>query len=195
MTSESITALLQNAVASKEMKQTLKNLNAYFYNRKHENQIRDTLSIILNNTSSYHCLTEFPKRGNRSAQKGGAVDLSIYCNDLPIATIELKHQYPKDLNYLLVNKTIVADMLRCIEYPTSHFILILQHRSLIKEPPFPSSIKFLERNSKDISFYLSLLESTPLFPKKYSQVITPITVTGDYLESTYYFVIYTLAKD
>lgn len=193
MKKENITKLLLNAIESEAMRSFLELLNEYFYNRKHETQIRDQLSIILNQNTSITALTEYPKQGKIGNKKGGATDLSIYCREELLATIELKHQYPKDLNYQGVIDAIIIDLFKKVKQPTSHFILILQQRTLLKVPPLAKTIKYLERDSSDISFYLDKLEQGSEFPKSYiSKKLTKIDVKGRYLNSSYYFIIYAL---
>ncbi|EYD91113.1 hypothetical protein AB98_1201 [Escherichia coli 1-176-05_S3_C1] len=45
------------------MHKKLNELNGYFYNRKHETQIRDELVVILNQISTLTALSEHPKLG------------------------------------------------------------------------------------------------------------------------------------
>ena len=71
MKKENITKLLLNAIESEAMRSFLELLNEYFYNRKHETQIRDQLSIILNQNTSITALTEYPKQGKLAIKKVG----------------------------------------------------------------------------------------------------------------------------
>ena len=63
-----VTLTLINAIKDPRVKQKLHELNLYFYNRKHENQIRDEITIVINENSDYLAMTEHPKSRN------GAVD-------------------------------------------------------------------------------------------------------------------------
>lgn len=64
--------LLIEAISHDRMHKKLNELNCYFYNRKHETQIRDELVVILNQISTLTALSEHPKLGI------GAVDISLY---------------------------------------------------------------------------------------------------------------------
>lgn len=194
MTHKDITQVLLSAIRSKLMRECLTNLNLYFYNRKHETQIRDQLSIILNQEHDFLALTEYPKKGADSASKGGAVDMSILSKDQAIATIELKHQYPNDMtNIGNVITPIISDFIKCVIHPTSHVILILQQRQVIKDLPLPNTIKYLEKKDFSIDERLSHLEKDSRFPKNISaRDISTIEVQSDHILSAYHFVIYTL---
>ncbi len=129
--------LLLQAISHERMRQKLHDLNCYFYNRKHETQIRDELTLIINKISNLTALSEHPKC------RAGAVDLSIYDSSIPesvngagIATIEIKHHYPKDLVLPQVKRDIALDISRVIFSPTTHFIHILQQRTLLERPSF-----------------------------------------------------------
>ncbi|MCU3660479.1 hypothetical protein N8W30_18605 [Enterobacter hormaechei subsp. steigerwaltii] len=61
--------LLLEAINHERMHQKLYELNTYFYNRKHETQIRDELVVIINQISSVIAISEHPKL------RTGAVDL------------------------------------------------------------------------------------------------------------------------
>ncbi|HEM6844620.1 TPA: hypothetical protein U2I45_001230 [Providencia rettgeri] len=184
-----ITSYLINAIKHPRIKQKLHELNLYFYNRKHENQIRDEISIVINENTDYFAITEHPKN------KSGAVDLSLYMmnEEVPnlIATIELKHHYPKDLSIPAVQNSIISDLTRTVSSQTSHFINIIQQRTLHKIPPV-SSVKFLQRNSSDITDYTSILENLGRFPLEYDKSSHSITVQSEFVTSTYTFDIYSI---
>ncbi|HDH9082445.1 TPA: hypothetical protein PJO43_004926, partial [Escherichia coli] len=115
--------LLIEAISHDRMHKKLNELNCYFYNRKHETQIRDELVVILNQISTLTALSEHPKLGI------GAVDISLYNQSIltsehngNVATIEIKHHYPKDLLYRQVQEDIISDISRVIVSPTTHFI-------------------------------------------------------------------------
>lgn len=184
-----ITSYLINAIKHPRIKQKLHELNLYFYNRKHENQIRDEISIVINENADYLAITEHPKN------KSGAVDLSLYMmnEEVPnlISTIELKHHYPKDLSIPAVQNSIISDLTRTVSSQTSHFIHIIQQRTLHKIPPV-SSVKFLQRNSSDITDYTSILENLGRFPLEYNKNSHSITVQSEFVTSTYTFDIYSV---
>lgn len=50
--------LLLEAINHERMHQKLYELNTYFYNRKHETQIRDELVVIINQISSVIAISE-----------------------------------------------------------------------------------------------------------------------------------------
>ncbi|MCI3235566.1 hypothetical protein MP997_13475, partial [Escherichia coli] len=82
--------LLIEAISHDRMHKKLNELNGYFYNRKHETQIRDELVVILNQISTLTALSEHPKLGI------GAVDISLYNQSIltsehngNVATIEI----------------------------------------------------------------------------------------------------------
>ena len=190
---------LASVIDSKEMKQELENLNEFFFNRKHENQIRDYLiKSLCTNFPQTIALSEFPKIGH------GAVDLSWYEGDNLLSTLELKHQYPGDLS---INKDVdklVSDTptgKRCVITPTTHFLLILQSREQIKPlESLPTSqgkytfgdgnyLKFMERNKTE-SETQELLEN---FEKKIEIVDKKIVhqrVSSSWLKSEYSFYLY-----
>lgn len=184
-----VTSTLIGAIKNPRVKQKLHELNLYFYNRKHENQIRDEISIVINENSDYLAITEHPKSRN------GAVDLSLYPVNKDesslIATIEFKHHYPKDLTIPAVQNSIISDLTRNLSSQTSHFIHIIQQRKIHKKPPV-SDVKFLQRNSDDIAYYTCLLEGLDKFPLKYNKNSHSITVKSEFVESTYTFDIYSL---
>lgn len=191
-----ITQILFSAIKSESMKECLSDLNLYFYNRKHEGQIRDRLSLILNKEHGLNSLTEYPKIKAASTGRSAAVDMTVFSVGQTLATIELKHQYPIDLANSRVRELIIADFHRGVVYPTSHFILILQQRKIIKEPPFPNTIKYLEKSPFNIDQCLSSLESDERFPEyAQSKEIISISVDSNYISSTYHFIIYTLDRD
>lgn len=193
MTYKDITQTLLSAIKSNSMKECLTDLNQYFYNRKHETQIRDRLSLILNKEHHLNTLTEYPKGTAESTGSSAAVDMSIFSDNKALATIELKHQYPVDMPNSKVRELIINDFIRCVIYPTSHFILILQQRKVIKEPLLPKTIKYLEKTDFNINERLSHLEEDSRFPKNISsRDIITVEVQGDHLLSIYNFIIYTL---
>ncbi len=156
--------LLIEAISHDRMHKKLNELNCYFYNRKHETQIRDELVVILNQISTLTALSEHPKLGI------GAVDISLYNQSIltsehngNVATIEIKHHYPKDLLYRQVQEDIISDISRVIVSPTTHFIHIIQQRTRINTPSF-GQVKFLERDASDISTYVQCLEELSSFP-------------------------------
>ena len=162
--------LLIEAISHDRMHKKLNELNCYFYNRKHETQIRDELVVILNQISTLTALSEHPKLGI------GAVDISLYNQSIltsehngNVATIEIKHHYPKDL-------------------PTTHFIHIIQQRTKIKTPSF-GQVKFLERDASDISTYVQCLEELSSFPSNFHKKSVCIEVLGEIM-STYTFNVY-----
>lgn len=186
---DTVTTLVIDAISHPRVKKKLHELNLYFYNRKHENQIRDEISIVLNENSDYLAMTEHPKKIN------GAVDLSIYkVNDFEcnlVSTIELKHHYPKDLTVSVVQNSIISDLTRTVESKTTHFIHIIQHRSVHKKP-LVSEIKYLHRDATNIANYTNILEGIDRFPLKYHKNSHSITVQSEIMTSTYTFNIYTL---
>lgn len=188
MTHKNITQVLLSAIKSKSMRECLTNLNLYFYNRKHETQIRDQLSLVLNQEHGLLTLTEYPKN------KNGAVDMSTFSKDQAIATIELKHQYPNDMTDTKgVIPPVISDFIKCVIRPTSHVILILQQRKVIKDLPLPNTIKYLEKKDFSIDERLSHLEKDSRFPKNISaRDISTIEVQSDHILSIYHFVVYTL---
>lgn len=196
MPHKDITQVLLDAIKSESMKECLSDLNLYFYNRKHEGQIRDRLGLILNKEHGLEALTEYPKRKAVSTGRSAAVDMTVFSVGQTLATIELKHQYPIDLANSRVRELIITDFHRSVVYPTSHFILILQQRKITKEPPFPNTIKYLEKSPFNIDQCLSYLESDERFPEyAQSKEIISITVDSNYISSTYHFIIYTLKRD
>ncbi len=186
--------LLMTAISHERMYQKLNDLNRFFYNRKHETQIRDELVIILNKISQLTAISEYPKLGF------GAVDLSLYDHSMMtcghhgnnVATIELKHHYPKDLLIEQVQKDIIFDISRKIVSPTTHFIHIIQQRTMIR-PPIFGSVKYLERNAADVNFYVDALEQEHSFPKSFEKKSVCIETYGD-LMSAYTFNVYDLRK-
>ena len=188
---DTVTSTLIDAITHQRTKQKLHELNLYFYNRKHENQIRDEISIVINENSDYLAITEHPK--NRS----GAVDLSLYkLNEKKsnlIATIEFKHHYPKDLIIPAVQNSIISDLTRSVSSKTSHFIHIIQQR-LVHKDPLVSGVKFLQRNSDNITHYTYLLENISEFPLKYNKSSHSITVESEFITSTYTFDIYSMTQ-
>ncbi|CAM7794033.1 TPA: hypothetical protein ACVS3C_004082 [Enterobacter hormaechei] len=182
--------LLLEAINHERMHQKLYELNTYFYNRKHETQIRDELVVIINQISSVIAISEHPKL------RTGAVDLSIYerplsCEDeCSIATIELKHHYPKDLLYEQVQKDIITDLSRSVVSQTSHFVHVIQQRTVSSHPKI-GKVKFLERDADNISPYVKTLEELACFPQDCQKKSVCIEVHGTVM-STYTFNIYTL---
>ncbi|MGK4443123.1 hypothetical protein ACSMDF_07105 [Yersinia enterocolitica] len=189
-----INDLLIAAISHVRMRHKLNDLNCYFYNRKHETQIRDELVIILNEISQLTAISEYPKFGF------GAVDLSLYDHSMMtcghhgnnVATIELKHHYPKDLLIGQVQKEIISDISRKVVSPTTHFIHIIQQRTMIR-PPIFGSVKYLERNATDVNFYVDALEQKHSFPKSFKKKSVCIETHGD-LMSAYTFNVYDLRK-
>ncbi|MDA8479822.1 hypothetical protein NNO04_14065 [Citrobacter sp. Awk 4] len=185
--------LLMEAINHERMLQKLNELNTYFYNRKHETQIRDELVVIINQISPVIAISEYPKL------RIGAVDLSLYESPLSsfednhsIATIELKHHYPRDLLLEKVQNDILSDISRTIVSPTTHFLHIIQQRDE-RARPLIGKVKYLERNARDISPYVKCLEELSTFPRNYRKESISIEVQGDIM-STYTFNIYTLSK-
>lgn len=181
--------LLIDAISSERMYQKLNDLNLYFYNRKHETQIRDELVTIINKTSPLTALSEHPKIG------AGAVDISLYDPSMltvghsdSVATIEIKHHYPKDLFLRQVQKDIISDISRVIVSPTTHFIHIIQQREIITPPSFGRA-KFLARNANDISLYVKSIEEMSAFPRSFQKESVRIEVR-DNLISVYTFNVY-----
>ncbi len=188
-----IQGLLLKAISHERMRQKLHDLNCYFYNRKHETQIRDELTLIINKISSLTALSEHPKC------RAGAVDLSIYDSSITerengagIATIEIKHHYPRDLVLPQVKRDIALDISRVIFSPTTHFIHILQQRTLNERPPF-GQVKYLERDDDDISFYVKGLEGMSLFPSNFKKNSVCIEVQCK-VKSKYTFNVYSFEK-
>lgn len=191
---EMIQDLLLKAIKHERMLQKLTELNTYFYNRKHESQIRDELAVIINQISSVIAVSEHPKL------KTGAIDLSLYerpvsrCEDTCcIATIELKHHYPKDLLHEQVQRDIMSDLSRVVVSPTTHFIHVIQQRDILT-PPLIGRVKFLERDAQDVSLYVRALEGLESFPRYFKRDTVCIEVHGN-LMSTYTFNIYTLSGE
>ncbi|MBN3068619.1 hypothetical protein H5A34_10120 [Pectobacterium brasiliense] len=185
--------LLLKAISHERMRQKLHDLNCYFYNRKHETQIRDELVLIINKISKLTAISEHPKCMR------GAVDLSIYDPSIPvaengggIATIELKHHYPKDLLLWPVKRDIASDISRGVVSPTTHFIHIVQQRTLVDTPSF-GRVKFLERDADDISFYVGNLEKMSAFPRHFRKESVCIEVQCK-LKSKYTFNVYSFEK-
>lgn len=181
--------LLIEAISHDRMHKKLNELNCYFYNRKHETQIRDELVVILNQISTLTALSEHPKLGI------GAVDISLYNQSIltsehngNVATIEIKHHYPKDLLYRQVQEDIISDISRVIVSPTTHFIHIIQQRTRINTPSF-GQVKFLERDASDISTYVQCLEELSSFPSIFHKKSICIEVLGEIM-STYTFNVY-----
>ncbi|MDA8500493.1 MULTISPECIES: hypothetical protein [unclassified Citrobacter] len=186
-----IQELLFQAIKHERMQKKLNELNAHFYNRKHETQIRDELVVIINQMNSVIAISEHPKL------RIGAVDLSIYNPTRQgneesdcIATIELKHHYPRDLLLEQVQRGILSDLSRKVVSPTSHFIHVIQQRTVLP-CPLIGKVKFLERNADDISFYVETLENLPSFPPSFQKKTVCIDVPG-IVRSTYTFNIYAL---
>ncbi len=188
--SDMVTSILAEVIKSPEMKQRLSDLNQYFYNRKHETQIRDEINILINKLPGCQAITEYPKSGI------GAIDLTVnYAQkDQPhaVGTIEFKHQYPKDFRYAPVNNAIISDLLKVVEGPTSHFVLIVQQRTA-KAVPAVGMIKFMERNEtlENIAKEVALLENLPAFAQ--NAVLkdkVAVSVSSELLDSTYIFMIY-----
>ncbi|QDI09212.1 hypothetical protein electrica_03114 [Klebsiella electrica] len=185
--------LLLEAIKHERMLKKLDELNAHFYNRKHETQIRDELVVIINQISSVVAISEHPKL------RGGAVDLSIYEppqssieDSDSIATIELKHHYPRDLLLEPVQRDILSDLSRTVVLPTTHFVHVIQQR-IIHTPPLIGKVKFLQRDTNDISFCVRTLEELDAFPREFQKKAISIKVHGN-VTSTYTFNIYTLPK-
>lgn len=181
--------LLIEAISHDRMHKKLNELNGYFYNRKHETQIRDELVVILNQISTLTALSEHPKLGI------GAVDISLYNQSIltsehngNVATIEIKHHYPKDLLYRQVQEDIISDISRVIVSPTTYFIHIIQQRTRINTPSF-GQVKFLERDASDISTYVQYLEELSSFPSNFHKKSICIEVLGEIM-STYTFNVY-----
>ncbi|WP_447515305.1 hypothetical protein [Escherichia coli] len=181
--------LLIEAISHDRIHKKLNELNCYFYNRKHETQIRDELVVILNQISTLTALSEHPKLGI------GAVDISLYNQSIltsehngNVATIEIKHHYPKDLLYRQVQEDIIFDISRVIVSPTTHFIHIIQQRTRINTPSF-GQVKFLERDASDISTYVQCLEELSSFPSIFHKKSICIEVLGEIM-STYTFNVY-----
>ncbi|HCT4276836.1 TPA: hypothetical protein R8G77_001351 [Citrobacter freundii] len=186
-----IQELLFQAIKHERMQKKLNELNTHFYNRKHETQIRDELVVIINQMNSVIAISEHPKL------RIGAVDLSIYNptrqdieGSASIATIELKHHYPRDLLLEQVQRDILSDLSRVVVSPTSHFIHVIQQRTVLP-CPLIGKVKFLERNADDISFYVETLENHPSFPQKFQKKTVCVEVPGT-VQSTYTFNIYAL---
>lgn len=190
-----IQELLMKAINHERMRQRLTDLNRYFYNRKHETQIRDELVIILNEIGPFAALSEHPKIA------AGAVDLSLYephtSQPLPCictASIELKHHYPKDLLYRQVQEDILSDITRKVAVQTTHFIHIIQQRS-VHQLPSLGAVKYLGRNADSISDCVSTLENLPAFIScVLSKQSIAIEVPGD-ITSVYTFNVYTLGRE
>lgn len=154
---------LEKAIKSEYLKSTLNLLNKYFYNRKHESKIRDSILVCINETSSFKGFSEFPKT------KKGAVDLSLFDKQNNfVAAIEFKHHYPKDLNLSVDRKKIISDITRSVEEKTTHFILIMQERKLVLDEISPP-LKYMNRNDSDQEEYISRLEAEINFPKIYTK--------------------------
>lgn len=186
--------LLLKAISHERMRQKLHDLNCYFYNRKHETQIRDELVLIINKISKLTAISEHPKCMR------GAVDLSIYDPSIPvaengggIATIELKHHYPKDLLLWPVKRDIASDIARVVVSPTTHFIHIVQQRKLVDTPSF-GRVKFLERDADDISSYVRSVEEMSAFPSHFKKESVCIEVQCK-LRSKYTFNVYSFEKE
>ncbi|HHE4652098.1 TPA: hypothetical protein ACPES3_002725 [Morganella morganii] len=188
---DTIISILTEAIKNPHVFQKLLNLNLYFYNRKHENQIRDKISLVINKNSNYLAITEHPKN------KHGAVDLSLYKltkeDSSLIATIEFKHHYPKDLAIPAIQNSIISDLTRSVSNQTSHFVHIIQQRVVHKKPPV-GDVKFLQRNSDDIDNYVHILEKLEKFPSKYTKTRHSITVKSEFITSIYTFDIYSLIQ-
>ncbi|MCV8373521.1 hypothetical protein OIM73_13465, partial [Escherichia coli] len=105
-----------------------------------------------------------------------------------VATIEIKHHYPKDLLYRQVQEDIISDISRVIVSPTTHFIHIIQQRTRINTPSF-GQVKFLERDASDISTYVQCLEELSSFPSIFHKKSICIEVLGEIM-STYTFNVY-----
>lgn len=185
-----VTRILLDVIQSPEMKQRLSDLNQYFYNRKHETQIRDEISILINKLPSFHAITEYPKSGV------GAVDLTVNHAQKdklhPVGTIEFKHQYPKDFRYGPVNNAIISDLLKEVDRPTSHFVLIVQHRAG-KAVPILGMAKYMDRNVplENVAQEVARLENLPTFSEKaILKDKVEVAVSGELLDSTYIFMIY-----
>lgn len=185
LTMGSVTEALESAIKSDRLKSVLTDLNMYFYNRKHEGQIRDALLVEISKNSLYVGLSEYPKSG------AGAVDLTLFHKNERLdtaAVIEFKHHYPKDMNYKGCLDAIVSDTLRTVERHTTHFVLIMQVRNQSGSLPF-GSVKFMERNDSDVHKYIKKLEDYSEFPPWLEKRKTVISVIGD-IHSEYWFFIY-----
>lgn len=185
-----VTDEIEKAIRSAEFKSTLEILNEYFYNRKHEGQIRDSILICINKNSCLKGFSEHPKC------RAGAVDLSLLDKqNESVATIEFKHHYPKDLNLASDREAIIFDMTRTVKEKTTHFILILQERKQKSEDIFPP-LKYMERNDEYQEKYTFLIDKAlNEIPLEYSKSLISITVEAGPVLSKYTFIIYDFIKN
>ncbi len=180
-----VTEALVSAIKSDQLKSVLADLNMYFYNRKHEGQIRDALLVEISKNSLYVGLSEYPKSG------AGAVDLTLFHKNGGLdtaAVIEFKHHYPKDMNYRGCLDAIVSDTSRAVERPTTHFVLIMQVRNQSEALPF-GPVKFMERNDPDVHTYVKKLDDYSKFPPWLEKREAMVSVVDD-IHSEYWFFIY-----
>jgi len=178
------TQILIDSINSEFLKKRLDEINKHLYNRKQEGQIRDALLFDINNGSKLKGLSEFPKKCH------GAVDLTLFSEGNRVATIEFKHHYPGDLHLKSVIDSIIKDIGRVVEVPTSHFVLIIQEREIEEPNEILCELNYMNRNG---GVNLDILEEYIRKIKCFTRHIKEITI-GDSVRSKYTFVVYELCN-
>ena len=69
-----------------------------------------------------------------------------------------------------------ASLAKEIETKTTHFILIIQERIILKEEKLRCNLKYMEKNDKFSLNYLAKFENHQSFPKKSKRKIIDIKV-------------------
>jgi hypothetical protein len=167
--------------------QELNKINSNYFNLKHELFIRNELLNKYNSICQKNevAIAEYPKLK-------GAVDLSIIKDNHINNKIELKYQYPKDLNHKACIDALLKDVndKKGTGFCTD-FILIIHERSDEIKSFSIGGVKpiFIERNEAFSLHSTQLLLFEKRIIREFRKDIIPIETVKPY-NSIYYFIFY-----
>lgn len=184
--------MLDNILKSEKLKELLEEINSHFYNVKQELYIRNELVKLINNSvENNFAFSEYPK-----GEKGSAVDLCIISDNKIHTTLEIKYQYPKDIESKGVRDAILDDInAKKTNKPCcTDFLLIIHERSGIINYHPPTGVKpiysHLDRKfTVEDEFFVNM---NKMIPREYKFKHYPIKCSKPY-DSIYHFISYTFA--
>lgn len=184
--------MLDNILKGGKLNELLEEINSNFYNVKQELYIRNELVKLINNSvENNFAFSEYPK-----GEKGAAVDLCIISDNKIHTTLEIKYQYPKDIESKGVLDAIMHDIntKKINGAGCTNFLLIIHERLGIVNYQHPTEVKpifqYLDRkfSVNDLPF----TEMNKMITREYKFHHYPIKCSKPY-ESIYHFISYTFA--